>query len=100
MTTETENSVSAAEYKAQLLKKNFADRVANYEDLVAELQTKLALANQQIRELMEPKEAQPTAAAPPPPAPEPPTAPVVDRDEQLAKAKELVDADFLSKMEE
>jgi hypothetical protein len=58
--TEQGKEMTQEEYKARLLKQNFAQRVVSYEDVIAELQTQLAMLQQQLQVL----EAREVAAAP------------------------------------
>jgi predicted Rossmann fold nucleotide-binding protein DprA/Smf involved in DNA uptake len=53
------NEMTAEEYKAKVLKQNFAQRVISYEDMIAELQTQLALLQQQQQQQAQSAEKRP-----------------------------------------
>lgn len=64
--------VTAEQYKAEILKQNFARRCADYEDHIASLQTQLAIAQQRLgqyedRDTDNGTESPSNELAPPPP---------------------------------
>lgn len=68
--------ITPEQYKARLLKQNFANRCADYEDVIATLQTRVAILEQRLKQY----EDTDTADAPVPPsnelaAPAPPVVP-------------------------
>lgn len=69
--TNEKQEVTAEQYKVQRLKANFANRMADYEDVIATLQTKIAMLEQQLEQAnVEVPELDAEASeVPPPPAP-------------------------------
>jgi hypothetical protein len=52
--TEQNKEMTQEEYKARVLKQNFAMRCSDYEDVIATLQTQIAMMEQQIKQLETP----------------------------------------------
>lgn len=64
-------NITPEQYKMQIMKRNFANRVADYEEALATIQTQLQMAQQQLERYEEveqpPEDAETQVAAPLPP---------------------------------
>lgn len=69
-----EQEITPEQYKAEVLKQNFARRCADYEDVIASLQTQVAMLQQQLKaqqgadDAESPPDELPAPAPPAPPA--------------------------------